>query len=150
MPICKQCKKTKLVNSFYSSNKSRCKECVCLNVRTHREGKAEHYNQYDRERSLLPHRVKAREDYAKTDAGIKAGEKAKARWIKRHPAERAAHIILGNAVRDGKIDKPNSCSLCDTGGRIHGHHDDYTKPLDVKWLCSKCHKKTHKDKDNEL
>jgi hypothetical protein len=36
------------------------------------------------------------------------------------------------------------CSICGEQKTIHAHHDDYTKPLDVIWLCRKHHQERHK------
>lgn len=54
------------------------------------------------------------------------------------------------AVRDGILKKPKVCPLCmgarskRVGSRrITAHHQDYSKPLDVIWLCSGCHRYLH-------
>lgn len=45
----------------------------------------------------------------------------------------------------GKITKPNSCSLCGKSGvKIDAHHADYSKPLEVVWLCCYCHLAIHR------
>lgn len=44
----------------------------------------------------------------------------------------------------GELVKPDKCSECGTEGRIDGHHEDYSKPLEVMWLCGECHRKRHK------
>ncbi len=72
------------------------------------------------------------------------------RWERENPAKRRAHITLGNAVRSRKIIKPTSCERCERKvARIEGHHDDYTKPLKVEWLCRRCHGAEHRKKYNK-
>jgi hypothetical protein len=62
-----------------------------------------------------------------------------ASWIERHPEATFAHYQLRNAVRRGELARPTSCESCGGTGRVHGHHDDYDRPLDVVWLCAVCH-----------
>lgn len=64
-------------------------------------------------------------------------------YIARNPEKRAAHIAVGNAVRDGKLVKPKSCPKCGRETLIIGHHSDYSQPLDVEWMCGKCHRAEH-------
>jgi hypothetical protein len=60
----------------------------------------------------------------------------KRRWAERNPEKRAAHIAVGNAVRDGRLVKL-PCEVC--GAKAQAHHDDYSKPLEVRWLCPPHH-----------
>lgn len=57
-----------------------------------------------------------------------------------YAAKRKAWNKVYYALRTGKITKPDACSIC--GGKsdnIQGHHNDYSKPLDVTWCCQDCH-----------
>lgn len=55
-----------------------------------------------------------------------------------------ANAVAQEAVRRGILTRPESCSACgEPSKRIHGHHPDYMKPLDVRWLCPRCHKSAH-------
>ena len=137
MKKCTRCNKQKSLDSFQKRAASKdgltasCKQCLSV---------------YDKKRAKLPHRVKLRIDYSKSEAGIKSGNKAKQLWIDRNPIKRNASIIARNAVRDGRLIKPSVCEVCESEPRIlHGHHDDYALPLVVRWLCPACHTKWHKE-----
>lgn len=145
MKKCNTCNKEKDEGDFYKGH-AKCKTCYIEKVKAHREERADYYREYDNNRANLPHRVAAREAYAKTTEGIKAGNKAKIKWLEGNVIKRSASHIVNNAIRDGKIIKPSSCSQCNTTGvKIHGHHDDYAYPMTVRWLCSKCHTAWHKE-----
>lgn len=61
-----------------------------------------------------------------------------------HQLRNSARAAARDAVRTGRLVRPERCSQCGAGGRIQGHHDDYAKPLDVRWLCQECHGKAHR------
>lgn len=69
--------------------------------------------------------------------------RSKLKYINNNPDKRKAHNAVNNAVRDGKLVKPKTCPRCGTDRRIIGHHHDYSKPLEVEWCCSKCHRQEH-------
>jgi predicted Zn-ribbon and HTH transcriptional regulator len=59
--------------------------------------------------------------------------------IKRDELKAKAYYELYKALLNGDIKRQKVCSLCGSTHRISAHHPDYTKPLDVEWLCSSCH-----------
>jgi hypothetical protein len=61
------------------------------------------------------------------------------------PARAKAQKISSNAIMTGKlISQP--CEVCGNS-KTDGHHDDYSKPLEVRWLCRKHHKEVHRKID---
>ena len=58
----------------------------------------------------------------------------------RHKTE--AQNKLNYAIRKGLIFR-SPCQVCATTLKVHAHHHDYSKPLDVEWLCFECHRKAH-------
>jgi hypothetical protein len=56
---------------------------------------------------------------------------------------RMASRKLRDAIKCKKIFRPESCEKCGSVDRIQGHHDDYSKPLEVKWVCHSCHMQIH-------
>jgi hypothetical protein len=47
------------------------------------------------------------------------------------------------AVNSGKLVRL-PCERCGAPPPTHGHHTDYSKPLDVIWLCRPCHAREHR------
>lgn len=54
-----------------------------------------------------------------------------------------ARAYLNVYVRRGKVQR-GPCSRCGTTKNVHGHHEDYDRPLDVIWLCARCHRLRHR------
>jgi len=71
-----------------------------------------------------------------------------ARERKRDPAIKARFRLMwnaGNAVRAaikrGALVKPDTCQECGGPGPIEAAHHDYSRPLEVRWLCRFCHRR---------
>ena len=118
---------------------------VCTAVQKNRKDNLDYYQEYERGRANAPHRVKARYDYARTEGGKEARFRVNSAHYYRYPKRSSARYSVQNAVRDGKLMKPENCSKCNASGNIHGHHSDYNKPLEVIWFCESCHAEWHRN-----
>ena len=152
MILCIKCDKEQPESEYYRSTlrangTGECKACTRARVTANREAKIDYYQEYDRNRGNLPHRVEARKEYQQTDQGKKALVRSHKAWRNRNPAIYQAHSMVNNAVRDGKLFKPSQCEDCNDETTLHGHHCDYNKPLDVMWLCDPCHKQWHRENE---
>ena len=53
-------------------------------------------------------------------------------------------VVRTEEQKERKMIRERACSRCGIKGRIEGHHNDYSKSLEVVWLCQKCHKEAHR------
>lgn len=133
--VCFKCGECKPLHDFYrhpqmaDGRLGKCKECTKADVKA-RSRSNPAVQKYDRKRAKLPHRRRAMQATV-------------IRWRKKYPERYMAHTKLNNAVRDGKI-KKGKCKVCGSR-KTHGHHSDYSKPLEVTWLCAKHHQRHHAD-----
>ena len=134
MKKCFKCEIEKPVDQFYrhpqmsDGRLNKCKDCAKRDVQMNRLDKIERYRKYDRKRGN-----RQSIEYLRT-------------YRKNNASKYAAHSAVNNAVRSGKLHRSESCESCGSTDRwIHGHHDDYDKPLNVMWLCPVCHKQRHKE-----
>lgn len=129
MKTCFKCGESRPIDEFYKhgmmadGHLNKCKECTKRDVRETRRSNPEHYRTYDRNR------------------GSRQAPGYGRLYRERYPEKRAAHIAVGNAIRAGRL-KREACFFCGSA-RAQAHHPDYSKPLDVVWLCSACHHLQH-------
>ena len=129
------CKKIKPLSEFYydKANGRKYSQCrTCSNMKR----KERYYRDVEETRRLKAE--EARRNYNP--------EKELAKYRKRyaeHPEQCNARTKLQYAIKTGRVIKPDSCSQCGSTRRVSGHHEDYSKPLEVIWLCQVCHSAVH-------
>lgn len=157
MRTCTKCKETKDLDNFYNHpTKSgekiwRCKECMKFYSKNYKLSNSEYCKEYERSRNNTINRINTRKKYSKTEHGKEAIHKSSTKYSKNNFKKRSAHALLGIAIKNGTINKPSACEKCSISDKkINGHHDDYSKPLIVRWLCTKCHHDWHKENGEGL
>ena len=152
--LCKYCCKRKALTSFYEHKKTRdgrmskCKECHKAYQNARREDPE--FREKDnarRTRHYYENRQKHLETcktYVETNKGSAASRRAKKRRESKNGHKKKVAGLLCAAVKSGKILRPKRCSRCGARAKVHGHHEDYSKPLAVEWLCSPCHREHHR------
>lgn len=150
MKTCFKCHRSKKLSEFYKHSKmadghlNKCKSCSKSDVTKNREKSSDYYKEFDRNRANNPERVAARKVYQQTDAYKQKRSEARLRWNERNQEKRQASLTLVAAVRYGKIIR-KPCEIRGCGEeKVEGHHDDYSKSLEVRWLCDFHHKEHHK------
>lgn len=169
MKTCTKCKIEKPYEDFRKSARykdghySRCKACVNEYERSiydqehklelrrrYRENNRQRIREQDSERYKSDpekYRAKARINQKKYFQSEKGREKYRLESLKlrkKYPEKVRARSLLSNAICDGRIKRPETCSLCRQSGiNIEAHHPDYSKPYDVIWVCRSCHFLVH-------
>lgn len=128
---CFKCGASKARSEFYKHPKmadgllGKCKSCTKSDVAARRDAKHADVCAYDRQRSREPGR-RARV------VGYQRAARA------RSPERRAAHQAVHRALKAGKLTR-GPCLHCGDP-RVQAHHRDYSRPLDVVWVCFACHR----------
>jgi ribosomal protein S27AE len=61
------------------------------------------------------------------------------------PEQESARRAVKIELKHGRLARPTECPSCGrSDSKVHAHHDDYAKPLDIEWLCARCHGRLHK------
>ena len=70
----------------------------------------------------------------------------------KNPNKKNAHMAVDAAIRAGVIENPQVCYGCGCKPpehRIEAHHHNYSKPLEVIWLCTPCHRRMDQQRQKE-
>ena len=144
LKICTKCQVVKPVTSFAKASAKKdgfnywCRACYSEYAKRHRAAdptrvRAEHAAATAKWRINHPERY--RESAAKSSAKYKA----------KYPEKEVARRAVREAVRLGYMSSPGVCERCGGEGKLDGHHADYSKHLDVEWLCRPWHAAEHTD-----
>jgi len=125
--VCFKCHQELAVVNFYKHPMmgdgylGKCKECAKRDVRENRKSRKTYYDNYDRKRSRNPERIA---------------------WVAKRPLhKRRAMRAVHSAINKGRMVKM-PCEVCGEL-RVDAHHPDYSKPLEVMWLCRTHHAQWH-------
>lgn len=86
----------------------------------------------------------SKKNYAKTPEGRAAINRASKKAYLKFKEKWHARTKVRRAIKKGLIIKPKNCEQCNEVKKLEGHHEDYTKPLQVIFLCNSCHRKADK------
>lgn len=145
MKTCICCHQLKPLEEYYAHPKmadgrlGRCKTCHKSEI--HKNYMRRQQDPDWREKELDRQRAKAkrhREEGRKPSP--EAVKRSRGKWLRANEEKHKAHCKVNNAIRDGRFfSRP--CEVC--GEKAQAHHDDYSKPLNVRWLCPKHHGEHH-------
>lgn len=152
MKTCFKCNRSLLRSEFYAHPQmgdgllGKCKDCTKADVKV----RITVVQQDPVWRATERARCRLKEENRRL-AGLASPSKQSTRrqWRLANPHKHKAHNAASNAVRCGKLIPAKNCEDCGQMSKLQKHHEDYSKPLDVDWLCTKCHGIRHR-KDRNL
>lgn len=137
---CSRCGEEKAITEFHlrkpgGTPRSHCKSCY-----------------YAANRPRAQAHAAGRYRYAPPSDSRRAKSRA---WLARNPERKAIMVraskAVERAIRVGTLTRPALCEWCGGTGRgIQAAHKDYSRPLDVLWLCTRCHVKWDHDEPKSL
>ncbi|EMI2417299.1 hypothetical protein ACPUED_14185 [Proteus mirabilis] len=128
---CRVCEEDKPESDYYPRNKT-CKACYIKKVTEYQRGAGKESHN------------RACKKYNKTEKGKVSLRKAEKNYQENYPNKKLANWKIKSKIRCGQLKRPKVCEQCGTECSPDAHHDDYTKPLEVRWFCTPCHQEWHR------
>jgi hypothetical protein len=133
MKYCRWCERDKPLADFYphpemaDGHLNKCMACV---------------KRYAQDRRLTSDRPREIDNRRYHEGTKRAYMFARARTHPKPAIVSSAQSKVANALRTGKLTRPIQCEFCEAAPVFtEAAHHDYTKPLDVIWLCRRCHRR---------
>ena len=154
LKTCSKCKEEKGVSEFHKDRSTPsglqypCKDCQRDAKRDYcktpigKAQKASHDSKYKASPRGKSASERSREKRKHTAVGRASRKRCSDRYRLLHPEKKLAHQAVARALSRGDIVR-KPCEVCGSTTRIEAHHDDYSKRLDVRWLCKKHHVEVH-------
>lgn len=131
MKTCFKCNELKPLSEYYKhaqmkdGHLNKCKSCAKKDVHVHR------HESPSRDKVLAYDRARGSRQTLQDLQNYRA----------KYPKKYKAHSIVNYAIKSKKLFR-EPCEICGKEN-THGHHDDYDKPLNIRWLCSEHHHAWH-------
>ena len=135
-------------DSPFETNHSRSKYCSppCAHEGLRASGRRTHY----RRQEAFGDKLNAeKKEWRQSPKGKRLAQGYTKAYREKFPEKWKAVYTVANALKSGRLVKM-PCENCGTKKHIHAHHRDYSKPLDVQWLCDPCHRAEHPPRRNPL
>lgn len=150
MKKCFKCGLEKPIDDFYKHPKmadghlGKCKECNKKDV------KDNYLKNIQNPEYVIKERKRTRDKFHRLYKGKTNNDPDRnKRYFIKYPEKKIAKQKTQNAIVAGKLIK-QPCEICGNT-ESQAHHDDYSKPLDVRWLCIKHHNEWHiKQREDKL
>lgn len=150
LKVCTTCKQAKPLEDFarqaakQDGRRERCKACTSAHLRKRYAEDPEF-----RRRQLEANRAARARNIERYREHVRAWQRRNPEVLKRIQRENygtpevKARRLVSQAIKYHGLQKPSNCQRCGKEctewWELHAHHADYSKPLDVEWLCTTCH-----------
>lgn len=153
MKTCRRCLKEKALDQFYvavamkDGHINTCRDCSSARSAEYRLNNLARIQKRDRINNRSDARKaqdKLRRIKYREDGTLKRKQQA---YNAKYPFKIKAHRVVKNAIRRGRLVRL-PCEVCGAA-KAQAHHDDYSKPLDIRWLCRAHHMEHHRKYQDE-
>lgn len=153
MKTCFKCGRNKPRTGFYAHPKTRdgllgkCKGCTRKDVSEQTLKNKENPEWVELERERCRKKYHKRKGLGFKNRVAPPDPLKTIKWRRDHPQKVAAHQRVARAIKQGKVLRL-PCERCGSD-KTQAHHEDYTKPLEVSWLCAFHHGERHRELNRE-